>query len=440
MSLNRAAAKKIIATCVRASNVEDVRVSIRSSRGGNLRFANNEPTSEGDTEQRTVSVTAVIEGRSATVSSNRTDGKSLETLVRDAENLAGIAPKDPEAMPPLGKAKYQDVDAADTATAKMTAKRRVDLAAGVMDLAKARGLDSSGFLNHDHATYTLGNKAGLFAHHESTSLSLSSTFRTGDGKGSGRAAQTSHRVGDIDAQALATAAAEKAEMSAGAQGLDPGRYTVILEPQAVADLLSFFIGSLGARRAEEGRSYFSRESGSAIGELLFDKRITIESDPGRSDGPSRPFSGEGQPLVRTMWVREGKLINLTRSRYWAKESGKDPVPGPGSLFMAGTDKSVLDLVKGVDRGVWVTRFWYNRMLEPQSILATGLTRDGTFLVEDGRVSAPIKNFRYNDSPITLLDNVVALGKPERVEGTRFPMLVPSMVVSGFNFSSVSDAV
>lgn len=440
MSLSKPTAKKIIATCVKASTVEDVRVSISSSRRGNLRFANNEPTSEGDAETISVSVTAVIEGRSATVRSNRTDPTSLEALVKDAEDLAGIAPKDPEAMPPLGKASFQAVRAADTATAKLTAKRRVALAKTVMDAAKARGLDSAGFLDHSHASLSLGNKAGLFAHHEATSLSLSSTFRTADGKGSGRAAQTSHRVQDIDPETLAQRAAEKAEMSAGAQRLDPGRYTVILEPQAVADLLSFFLGSLGARPAEEGRSYFSRDSGSAIGETLFDKRITMESDPRRTDHPSRPFSGDGQPLVRTMWVREGKLINLTRSRYWAKTSGKDPVPSPGSLFMAGTDQSILELVKGVDRGVWVTRFWYNRMLEPQSILATGLTRDGTFFVEDGRVSAPIKNFRYNDSPITLLKNVVALGKPERVEGGRFPMVVPPMVVSGFNFSSVSDAV
>jgi predicted Zn-dependent protease len=211
----------------------------------------------------------------------------------------------------------------------------------------------------------------------------------------------------------------------------------------VADLLTFWLSALGARAADEGRSYFARPGGNAIGEALFDARVKLWSDPLDAAHPSTPIGGDGLPLTRTLWVEAGKLLALTRTRFWAQKTGAAAVPVPRSLFMAGgtgSSGSLAELVRGVKDGVLVTRLWYNRMLDPRQLLVTGLTRDGTFRIADGKLVGPVKNMRYNESPATLLTKIAALGAPERTVGDGPVFVVPPIVVDGFNFASVSDAV
>jgi predicted Zn-dependent protease len=231
-------------------------------------------------------------------------------------------------------------------------------------------------------------------------------------------------------------------LSRAPKTLDPGKQLVILEAQAVADLLEFLLGALDARAADEGRSWFSHPDGGArIGEELFHSSINVRSNPADKQHPAAPFSGDGEAHKIVDWIRDGVLQSLSSSRYWAQKSGGAAIPEPSSILVDGADVELLDLVRAIDRGVLVTRFWYNRTLDPRTILATGLTRDGTFLVEQGKITTAVKNFRYNDSPVTMLQNVLALGRPQRVvtRGGRV-LVVPPMVVKDFNFASLSDAV
>ncbi len=440
MTLSKGEAKKITQAAIKAASVPELEVTVSAAREGNLRFANNQATTSGDVERLTVSVTASEGGRSATVSGNRRDREGVRALVAKAQELCRLSPVDPEHMPPLGPQQYPAVKAYVDATAKLSAESRANLVAKFIRVGNLRKLDAAGIVQAREGARATANKQGLFAYHRATGVSVTTTMRTRDGTGSGWAGAATHHVDWLDPEAVALAAADKGEMSQGPQELKPGRYTVVLEPQAVADLLWFLTGSLSARAADEGRSYFSRPGGGTrVGEGLFHNLVTIRSDPTSTEHPSSPIGPGGVALQPTTWIEGGVLKNLAYSRYWAKKQGRAALPGPRSLFMAGTKRSLAELIKGVDRGVLVTRFWYNRMLERRTILATGLTRDGTFLIEQGKIARPIKNMRYNESPVTLLKNVLALGRPERV-GAGGLAVVPPLVVHGFNFASVSDAV
>lgn len=229
-------------------------------------------------------------------------------------------------------------------------------------------------------------------------------------------------------------------MSKGARAIEPGKYTVILEPAAAGTLIDLMVGSMDARSAEEGRSYLSKAGGGTRqGEKLLDERVRLYSDPLHPEVPGSKWTQDGLPQRRIDWFEGGVVRNLRYSRFWArkKELAEDKVAlGGGPTIMAGTDTSLEALIKGVKRGVLVTNLWYIRMVDPQTLLHTGLTRDGTFYVEDGEIRHPLKNFRFNESPVIMLNNLEALGRPTRVKGS----LIPPMVVRDFTFSSLSDAV
>jgi predicted Zn-dependent protease len=194
---------------------------------------------------------------------------------------------------------------------------------------------------------------------------------------------------------------------------------------------------MDARSADEGRSFLSKKGGGTkIGEKLFDERVNIYSDPAHPEIPSAPWSGDGFPLEKTTWVENGAVKNMFYSRYWAEKQGVQPVARPQGFIFEGGDQSLADMIRNTERGVLVTRFWYIRAVDPQTLLYTGLTRDGTFYIEDGKIKFPVKNFRFNESPIIMLNNIEAMGKPERTSGN----MVPPMKIRDFTFTSLSDAV
>jgi len=167
-----------------------------------------------------------------------------------------------------------------------------------------------------------------------------------------------------------------------------------------------------------------------------DERVNAYSDPLHPDVPTSTWNNEGQPLKKTVWIENGKVKNLSYDRFWAKEKGVDPVPFPSNVIMEGGDASLEDLIKSTKKGILVTRLWYIRSVDPQTLLYTGLTRDGTFYIEDGKIKHPVKNFRFNESPIIMLNNLETLGKQVRIDGN----LIPYMKVRDFTFTSLSDAV
>lgn len=225
--------------------------------------------------------------------------------------------------------------------------------------------------------------------------------------------------------------------------MEPGRYTVILEPQAVGDLVQLIGFYADARAADEGRSPFTKPGGgNKAGEKIVDTRVTIVSDPADPDLLAQPFDGEGLPLGRQTWIENGVLKQLVYGRFWAKKQGKTPTGFPGSIKMLGGTSSLEDMIASTPRGILVTRLWYLREVDPRTLLYTGLTRDGTFLIENGKIVRAVRNLRFNESPLFMLNNLEALGRPVRLGGTEAggAVVMPPIKVRDFNFTSLSEAV
>lgn len=225
--------------------------------------------------------------------------------------------------------------------------------------------------------------------------------------------------------------------------LAPGKYTVILEPAAAADFLWYLFYNFAAREADEGRSFLSLAEGkNRLGEKLFNPKVTVTSDPAFPHLPAFPVGEDGLPVKKTAWIEKGVIKNLSYTRYWAQKSGREPVSFPPNIIMEGGTHSLADLIRSTENGVLVRRLWYIRDLNPMILLLTGLTRDGVFRIQDGKVVHPVNNFRFNESPVNVLKNVVMMSKPVRAMGgeTGQSAFVPALKVEGFNFSSVSDAV
>jgi predicted Zn-dependent protease len=443
MTVSTAEAKKIAARTLAQAKVGDVRVKVEGSTSGFLRFAESMPTSSGDIEKITVSVTATVKGgRHATVKGNKIDDAGLEAIVRQAEAMAEVAPPDPEHMGPLGRAKFLRVMAVDRKVAAMSSEERAKIVQQAIEVGTGKKLAVSGFLEHNDRVTAVADRAGLSATHRGTQIELASTCRTQDGRGSSKAGVVSHRLAAVDGAAVANEAARWALQSQSPGEIEMGKHTVVLAPQAVADLLDFLVESLDHRQAYEGRTFFAAGDGKTkIGETLFDTKVDLWSDPADRADPSSPIARDGRPHPRVDWVKSGRLVALTAERFWADKVNVPSRPEPGSVHMKGGKATLDELVASVDKGVLVTRFWYNRMLSRPQILVTGMTRDGTFLIEGGKIARPIKNMRYNESPVTMLGRATALGVPVRAGlSTRRVVVVPPIVVDGFNFDSMSDAV
>ena len=442
MTLTAAAAKALCRAVLAEASFGDVRVHVGSKQSGDLRFGASRPTTGGDVETLQISVTAQRDGRRATVTGNRTDTASLRALVARAETLAALAPVDPEASGPLGPTKPLRVAARDAMVAAMTPQARADLVGEAIEVGKASGLEVSGHVQHRETADAFADRRGLSVFHVATELSMTCTCRTPDGTGSSKGGFISHTRGAFSAKALAARVAEAALRSRNPEPIEAGRYTVVLMPDAVAELLDFLVERMDARAAGEGRSFFARAAGGTkIGETLFDPRVTLRSDPSDRANPSSPLAEDGRPQARTTWIDRGIVRTLHASRSYAELAGVPAVPVPNNLHMEGEANDLDALIAKVDRGLLVTRLWYNRMLDPKGIVATGLTRDGTFSIQGGKLGGPVKNLRYNDGPLTLLSRLVALGKPERAGmSTARVWVVPPMVVEGFHFESTSDAI
>jgi predicted Zn-dependent protease len=308
----------------------------------------------------------------------------------------------------------------------------------------------AGYLEANATARAIATSRGLFAYHRSTDVRLSSTARTPDATGSGWAASGARDWTRIDPSALGTRAAEKAVASRNPSALEPGLYTAVLEPAAVGQLVPSIAASLNARNTDEGRTAFSkRGGGTRVGEKMVDERITLYSDPSDPDLLAQPFDNDGLPIGRNAWIENGVLKKLAYTRFWAQKQGVQPTGGgggggggfgggtPGGLKMSGGTKTLDELIAGCQRGVLVTHFFYTNLLDPRSVLMTGLTRDGLWLIENGKITRSLKNFRWNESPLIMLNKVEELGRAER---TGVGQVMPSLRVRDFNFASLSDAV
>ena len=435
--LTQEEAKAIIDKVLSYAKADETEVSIRGGRTGNIRYARNTVNTSGETNEISLSITSVYGKKSGSTSINELDDESLKRAVTRAEEIAALAPENPEYMPMLGPQNYGSSKTFAKATDSINPDYRAQLAVDSIKPCVDNNLTAAGYLEDFSGFVATGNSKGLFGYNQSTSVDFTVTVRSADGTGSGYAGRDFNDAGLLKAGEVTNVAAQKAMASVNAQAIEPGKYTVILEPMAANDLLRLLASGMDARSADEGRSFLSKKGGGTkIGEKLFDERVTIYSDPAHPEIPSAPWSGEGFPLEKTTWVENGAVKNMFYSRYWAEKQGVRPVARPQGFIFEGGDQSLADMIRNTERGVLVTRFWYIRAVDPQTLLYTGLTRDGTFYIEDGKIKFPVKNFRFNESPIIMLNNIEAMGKPERTGGN----MIPPMKIRDFTFTSLSDAV
>ena len=430
--------KQLIDKIVSYSKADEISVAITGSREGNIRFARNTVSTSGETNDLSISIVSVFGKRSGITTTNETNDAALKDAVQRSENIAKLAPENPEFMPGLGPQEYGKGLNYSDKTAAIDQEFRVDAVLASIEECNRKKMTAAGFLQDNTGFIAFGNNKGLFGYNRYTNGAFSVTARSEDEKGSGYGVQYFTDTSQLNTKQVTAVGTRKAEASREAKEMKPEKYTVILEPQAAWDLISLMMSALDARNADEGRSFFGkRGSGNRIGEQLFNEKLTISTDPFNEENPTSPFANDGLPRKKTTWIENGVLKNLSYSRYWAEQKKKEPLaPAAGSFYVQGSDKSLDDLIKGTDKGILVTRFWYIRAVDPQTLVFTGLTRDGTFYIENGAIKHAIKNFRFNESPARMLYNLEDVGKPVRISNA----VIPPMRIKDFTFTSLSDAV
>jgi predicted Zn-dependent protease len=440
-------AKALTDKVLSISKADETLLGLNGTDSANLRFARNTATTSGATSGYTLAVTAQFGKRAGTTTTSEFDDASLQRAVRAAEEIAKLSPENPELMPVVEPQTYSPVTAYFEDAAAATPEWRAASVEKALTLSKKQDVVSAGFVETQAAMQVVANSKGLFGYDRFSNADYNLTSRTPDGTGSGWASKSFNQLRRLNPEALATAAIEKAAKSKNPSAIEPGKYTVVLEPAAVADLLVFMMFSADARQADEGRSFFSKKGGgNRVGEQIVGEKVRIYSDPNHPLAPAVSFDGQGLPIKRNNWIENGVLKDMFYSRFWAAKTGKTPTAGPGNLIMEGGNATLDDLIAGTERGVLVTRFWYIRPLDPQSLLFTGLTRDGLFLIEKGKVTRPVKNMRWNDSPIVAFNNIDAMTAQERVVsgegigGQGLALVCPAARIREFTFSSSSDAV
>lgn len=442
--LNKEQAKALLTKVLSYSKAEQCEVNLFGSDSGNVRYAKNSVSTSGGITVNGLAINSAFGKKSGIATINEFDDASLEKVVRRSEELAQLAPENPEFMSFLGPQQYgPDSPTFSEATAQMGAKERADAVQDSLGQAKANNLIAAGFLSNSTGFVAMMNSKGLFAYNKSTDIAFNITVRTGDGKGSGYATKGYNDFKKLNAKADTAIAAKKALSSVTARAIEPGKYTVILEPTAVAVMLENLFFDMDARQADEGRSSMSKPGGKTkLGEQLLDERVNIYSDPWNEELPTATWSGDGRPQQKINWIEKGVVKNFSSSRYWAEKTGIKSIPTPNGMIMQGGTKSLEELIKSTEKGILVTRLWYIRSVDPQTLLLTGLTRDGTFYIENGEIKFPVKNFRFNESPIIMLNNLAEMGKSERTVSaeSNANYLLPPLKINDFTFTSLSDAV
>ena len=446
MPFERDEAKQTIERVLSLRKDGDLEVELLARTSSHTRFARNEITTSGFVEDVILSVAARREGRSGEVSTNDLSSEGLKDVVARATTLRDLMPVDPEWVETLPPQKYPPLEKYDEQAARARAADRAGGVKSALSLAERRKLTAAGFYENAVERRAIGNNKGNFGYHVSSDVEFSVTMRTPDGTGSGWASSYSPRFSEVDPKSASRRAADKGAESAKPREVPPGDYTVILEPAAVAALVQTLqFGALSKRAADEGRSVFSKEGGgSLIGEKMAHESVTLRTDPFEPRVPALPWSEggpfggstSGLPNRRVAWIEKGVLKTLHADRYWAGKTGVEPTPFPSGLVLEGGTQTLEGLIASTERGLLVTRFWYIRAVNPQTWQLTGLTRDGLFMIEKGKIVYPAVNLRFNESPVVMLRNIE--GMTPAVPAGR--MLVPAIKSREFTFTSKSDAV
>jgi PmbA protein len=456
--LDQTQAQEIFDKIRKYASDEEIEVIFSSTDYSLTRFANNTIHQNVSELNESASIRVAFDGKTARASTNRFDDESLKRAVQAAETMARVQESDPDRLPLAkpeegkgGKASSRWFDN----TAGITPADRADAVGKIVAVAKKNKLVTAGIYSSSSFAETIVNSNGLSAHHRQTSAEVSITMLADDSSGWQKA--NSPDVANLDPVRLGEIAAEKAARSRKPQELPPGKYTVILEPAAVLDVVGFMFWDFGGMAILDQRSFLNNR----IGTKLFGDNITIIDDVAQPLQSNAPFDGEGVRRNRVSLVENGMIKRLVYARSTAEKMRKSeyadkvgeiavtghgfPLPNemgemPSNIVFVtpGGEQTVEQMISGTGRGILITRLWYIREVDPYQKILTGMTRDGTFLVENGQVKAGIRNFRFNQGLIEMLNHVESMGKPVRASGEEsFDMVVPAMKVSDFNFTEVT---
>ena len=424
------------------AGAQDASVSLQNAVESHARFAGNRISTSGRSEDVDITATVWIEKRRAAITGNDPADGALRRLAADAVEIARISPVQTEYVPTLGPLDYPEARGFAASTADLDVAARAAALATVLEECRAAKVTGAGFHDARATAVATATANGNRRYFRSTEAAMSVTARSADDTGSGYYAGDHFDLGRLDAKGIAARAIDKAVQSREPKAIEPAAYPVILEPQAVADLLGFLVNAFDARLADEGRSAFSggKDNKTRVGEKIVNERINLYSDPMHPDLPAVPATPEGIPAAKMPIITAGVLQNLDYSRYWAQQQKREPTPGPVNYIFQGADAvvSLDDMIKGMERGLLVSRFWYVRLVDPRSIALTGLTRDGLWWIEKGRISHPVRNLRFNQGVLAMLApwNVEAIGTSQRLS----PLVVPPLKLASFTFTSISDAI
>lgn len=442
-------AKAVLDEALRAVVDGEAEVVLGGGESHLTRFANNEVTQNVSENRHVLSVRIVLGKRTGRASGNDLSRAGVERLVAAATTAARLQPEIPDLLPLPGPQKYRSVDGADRATAEIGPEGRAREVGRAIEVCKHGGVTAAGIYETGFGSIgdygeigplAIANSRGLFAYHKGTQATF--TISALDGTASGWAGRESYAASDIDGAALAARAVDKAVRSREPVAWEPGRYTVVLEPAAVADLLTDMSWlSLGALPVQEGRSFLAGR----IGQRVVGENITLRDDPFHPLHRGTPFDAEGMPTIPTTIIERGVAKGPVYDRQTAAKEGKEstghglPVPntiGPLArhLVLEGGSGTLESLVPGIERGLWVTRVWYTNVVDPKTATLTGMTRDGLFAIENGKVTGAVRHFRFNQSVVQMLGAVEGMSAPELTGG----VVCPGLRVRDFQMSSVTE--
>ncbi len=451
MSFSRDEVKQITDKVLDMCKADGVEVRFSGGERSATRFANSSITANLIEHDQEVTITVCYGQKSASASTHQFDDASLKRMIAQVQELAKRKPANEELMPLVKPPQqYIEVNATMPDAVNFGPVERAKMVKASTDICEKKGVLGAGYIPKMYWTDAIANSEGLFTYFRYAEASFILTCRTPDQTGSGWAGTTGMKqVGDIDATALTEVAADKALKSRKPRALEPGNYTVILEPRPAARYLSLILGAFNARNAEERRSFMSgKERGtSRLGEKVFGDNFTLRSEINNPVLRQTPVGQDGLAAQPTTWVEKGVVKNLFYDRYWAQHQKREPTgTAPQmSLVMEGGTTTVEEMIKTTKRGLLITFFWYIRAVDPQTLLNTGMTRDGLFLIENGEIVAPVQNFRWNESPAVSFNNITALGRPVPMHtGEAYDnpgtALVPPMKIEDFTMTSISPAV
>jgi PmbA protein len=435
--------RRLAERIVRLSDADETEVEIDAGADALTRFANNTIHQNVAERNLTVSVRTVFDGRTARATSNKVDDESLQRVVAASAALARSRPAHPNLLPMLPRQTFPRVERYFPETAAATPQDRARAVARVVGIAAANDQTAAGIFTTGASVSALANSRGLFVTHRQTRAEFSVTVMEKDSSGWAKA--NSPDISRIDPDELGGSASRKAAASREPREVETGRWTVILEPAAVLDLVGSLFYDFAGTAVLDQRSCFNNR----LGKKVMGDNITVRDDVTHPLQSGPPFDGEGFPRRKVLLVDKGVLRNLVYARATAKKMHTKPTghglslpneygEAPYNLVFDGGATPAREMVASTERGILVTRLWYIREVDPYEKVLTGMTRDGTFLVEDGRVVGGVRNFRFNQNILEMLSNVEQLGPAVRAAGEEsFEMVVPAMKVRSFHFTEVT---